>query len=323
MEYSISMPRTILLTGATGFIGSHVLEALVGEGHTVCIVVRESSDTRRIDHLLDHPQIKRYGDSILELRRLFMEQTIDCVFHLATKYIKFHKTTEEVEDLVNSNVTFPSVLLDLMREYGVKKIITTGTFFEYDLTRNGVLTETSPLKPYNFYARTKLMFDDVARDYAEQYGMACVHFRLFAPYGPKDNEKLIPCIIQKFLAGQEVQLTPGEQQWNFTYVGDIVEAYMAALEFLFNNEATKSSSATSWYEVFNIGQTEVMSIRKLVETVEQKLGVTGLVKFDKPYPPDEIFFAACDGKKALEKLGWQARTSIEEGLEKTINFYRK
>ncbi len=306
--------KTILVTGATGFIGSQLLHALLDTGFKVCIIKRKESGTWRIAEALTHQNIKVYGDEVGEIKRAFSEQIIDCVVHLAAKYIKQHSQADDVRDLITSNVVFPSTLLEVMREFNVRSIVTTGTFFEYDLQGNNKLTETSPLKPYNLYARTKLLFDDVARDYVTTYGFSCVHLRLFAPYGPKDNEKLMHYLIRNLLSGQAIKLTPAEQQWNFTYVDDIVAAYVQAINFCLKMKGG--------HEVFNIGNTEAVSIKTVVGIIEKKLAVSGLVSYDKPYQQNEIFYAVCDGLKAKEQLGWTAATSISDGLEKTINYYR-
>ncbi len=307
--------RAVLLTGVTGFIGSHLLTALIENGSTVCAVVRKQSNTWRIAPPLGHPLVKVYSDEIGDLRRAFTEQTIDCVLHLATKYIKHHTTTAEEQEMIAANVTFPTTILDLMREYSVRHIVTTGTFFEYDLAGRATLTESSPEKPYNFYARTKLLFDNVVKEYVKKYEFSAVHLRLFAPYGPKDNEKLIPFLIKSFLKKQPVHLTPAEQQWNFTYVGDIVEAYLSAMEFC--------CGLNGGYEMFNIGATRAVSVKTVVEILERILATPGMVSYDKPYPPDEIFYANCDGKKAERLLGWKAQTDIETGLKKVVEYYRE
>lgn len=307
--------HNVLLTGATGFIGSQLLEALLKAGHAVSIVVRKQSDTHRIAHILGNPNVRVYSDEVSDLRRAFIEKKIAAVVHLAGKYIKAHTKAEEVDDMMRSNVVFPAVLLDLMREYGVQKIVNTGSFFEYELTSHEPLTETSSLKPFNLYARTKSLFDEVAKDYTVNFGFSCVTLRLFAVYGPGDNEKLMAFLIKNFLTKKQIALTKSEQQWNFTFVHDIVEAYVKAVEY--------SVTMPAGYEVFNIGSTKAVSVKDVVQTLEHELAVSGLVSYDKPYLSDEIFYANCDGVKAAQKLGWTAKTSLVEGLKQTVAFYKK
>ncbi|HLD60846.1 MAG TPA: NAD-dependent epimerase/dehydratase family protein, partial [Patescibacteria group bacterium] len=138
------------------------------------------------------------------------------------------------------------------------------------------------------------------------------YLRLFGPYGPDDNDKLVTFLVKSLRAHTPLTLTPGEQQWNFTYVGDIVEAFMKAIEFVSQPDGSS--------EVFNIGATETHSIKEVVETLEAVSGEHTEVSYTKPYPPNEIFYVNCDGLKAKQVLGWEARTSLRDGLRATWEF---
>lgn len=301
---------TILLTGATGFIGSHLLKKLLEQNYRVVAVVRPGSNTRRMQKHL--PQIKTCANDVASLRVLFSTTPIDTVVHLATTYYKQHTTAEEAAVMLETNVTLPATILDLMRECGVKKFIAAGTFFEYDLSERRLLNETAPLRPYNFYAKTKQLFHEVMDYYSQTYDIRTAYLRLFSPYGPDDNDKLVTFLVKSLRSHTPLTLTPGEQQWNFTYVGDIVGALIKAIGFLARPDSTS--------EVFNIGATETHSIKEVVKTLEEVSGEQTEVSFTKPYPPNEIFYVNCDGIKAKQVLGWEAQTSLREGLEATWNF---
>jgi nucleoside-diphosphate-sugar epimerase len=303
---------TILLTGANGFIGSHLLKALLAENYRVLITTRQESDNSRITGLL--PKVKIYGTDINDLRKAFSEQKIDCVIHLAANYLKNHTHAEEVTTLLNSNVVFPATILDLMREYGVRSFINTGTFFEYDLKEKKILTEKSPIQPFNMYAESKILFSELTQNYTKQYGLSTVYLRLFAPYGPSDNDKLIVSLIKNLMAKKSIQLSPSEQEWNFTYVSDIVEAYLLAIKYV--------CVVKPGYEIFNIGINETVKVKTVAEIIEKELGLNGLVDYDKPYAKNEIFYANCSAKKASKLLNWKAKISIDQGLRLTVDYYR-
>ena len=182
------MIKNILLTGATGFIGSHLLEALVNNGNKVVITKISGSDTTRIDHLLK--KVKSYDSDKIDLEKMFLETRIDCVIHLATNYIKSHKSEAEVELMLDSNVKFPTILAELCIKHKVGSFINTGTFFEYKM-KDSPIKEGDPIDPYNFYASTKVAFNNIIKFYAKHFGLKVMDFKLFAPFGEKDNEKLV------------------------------------------------------------------------------------------------------------------------------------
>lgn len=211
----------IFLTGATGFIGSHILTRLIKENHQVFIFLRDNSDMWRIQELLNDSNIKKvYSD---DLEEYFKTDTPDTVIHLATCYKKHH-TPQDIGEMVASNIDFPTRILQLSKDFGVKSFINTGTFFEIDFENGDTIDELYREKAYNLYAATKLAFKQMCHYYHEYGDINILNFILFSPYGEKDNEKLIPTVIKKLLRDEEMSLV--DQNLCFTYVRDIVEAYI-------------------------------------------------------------------------------------------------
>ncbi len=124
------MSKTVLLTGATGFIGSHLLEELINQNYEVIILKRSFSNTWRIDHLLDN--ITFYDIDKVPIENIFDNHEINYVVHLATYYKKTHEYND-IEEMMESNITIPTKILEQMRLHSVEYFINTGTFFEYDL----------------------------------------------------------------------------------------------------------------------------------------------------------------------------------------------
>lgn len=307
------MARTIALTGAAGFIGSHLTRVLLEGGDTVVALVQPGSSTHRLHPLAQHKRLVVADTTPESLYSLFQSHHIDCVVHLAALYIKQHTTPAEAAALVESNVVFPTRLLDTMRAAGVRHIITTGTFFEYDTSGSLPLSETAPIKPYNVYAATKEAFATIVQNYVDQYDFSAVHLRLFAPYGPHDNEKLIFALIRACQQREPFEMTRGEQSWSYTYVEDIAAAYVRAIDFLLTQHPA--------YEVFNIGRSETVTLRTIAETIERLMGTKHTVTYTKPYAANEIMHAACDAGKAARLLGWQATTPLAVGLRRTIESF--
>lgn len=305
------MIKTVLLTGATGFIGSHLLERLLEEGYKVVALKRSFSDTWRIEKLLGQTKFYDVDKSGLELP--FKENKIDCVAHLAGTYVKKHKTVADVEGLVDNNIRFPSRICQLCVQHGVKYFINTGTFFEYDIS-NRPIREDDRKQPYNLYAALKLAFSELLNFYAHEYDFKTIDFKLSATFGEKDNEKLIVFLIKSLLNGAEIEMSGGEQRWNFTYVKDIVQAYIRALENFDKIEE---------YESFNVGYSEAYSIREVAEKLEK---IAGDKKFRiawgaKPYIENEIFYANCDNSKVKRVLKWEPVFNIDSGLAATYKYY--
>jgi len=301
------MPETILLTGATGFLGSHLLEALLARGYQVVILKRSFSDTWRINHLLN--RVKSYDLDRDATGKAFKDQQIDVVIHLATYYRKFD-SGEKISEMFNANVAFPVELIEHGIRHGLKGFINTGTFFEYDCKILPVKEDT-PIKPFNLYAKTKIAFENILKTYSER--IYTTTLRLFSPYGEKDNAKLIPIIIQKALKEESIELSDGLQKLDFIYSKDIVSAYLKVLEHV--------SDFSRVHQVFNIGSGFPTSVREVVSILEQQLKFPIKKIWGKPSKTDiPIVFA--DITKAKKQLGWAPIYSIQQGLEMTIKYYK-
>ncbi len=301
--------KTILLTGATGFIGSHVLEALLEAGNEVTIVKRSNSNTWRINHLLD--RVNSYDVDVTLLNEVFAGHSFDTIIHLATMYRKFDAKGHDVNEMIQSNISFPTDLLENGVRNGVKFFINTGTFFECDCSDLPV-NETAAVKPFNFYAKTKIAFEAVLATYSNQINIRTL--RLFSPYGGKDNDKLIPMIIKKSLSNEQLELSDGLQKLDFIYTDDIVDAYLKALDSMKEGHVN--------YRVYNIGSGIGVSVREIVSIVEQQLGRTINKKWGAPSAVDfPVVFA--DITRAASELGWSPKTSVHGGIFKTIQYYKE
>lgn len=306
---SISKKSSILLTGATGFLGSHILDKLVENGYNVAILKRSWSDTWRIDCLID--QIKIFNLDLISLEEIFQSIKPEYVIHLATLYSKFDSGAD-MDNMYKSNVSFPADLLEIGAKYGLKGFINTGTFFEYDCTQQPI-NENNPIKPFNLYAQTKLDFELILKSYSEKMNINT--FRIFSPYGERDNNKLIPMLIQKALSKQTIQLSDGMQKLDFIYALDVADAYIGALKVMLLKENLSS------YNVYNLGSGIPISVREVVSVVEQNLGEHVDVVWGDPSTVD-IPIAYADLSKIKKELSWFPSYSIHQGMANTIEYYR-
>jgi len=306
---SISKKNLILLTGATGFLGSHILDKLVKNGYNVAILKRSWSDTWRINHLLS--QIKVFNLDLTSLEEVFQSIRPEYIIHLATSYSKFDSDAD-LDSMHKANVLFPVELLEVGVRHGLKGFINTGTFFEYDCSQQPV-NEDSPISSFNLYAQTKLDFELILKSYAGQININT--FRLFSPYGERDNNKLIPMLIQKALSKQEIQLSDGMQKLDFIYAVDVSNAYMKALKVMLLKEELGS------YNIYNLGSGIPTSVREVVSVIEQNLGEHLNVAWGEPSTID-IPIAYADIFKIKKELLWTPGYSIHQGIANTIDFYR-
>ena len=317
MGYGImkNLTNRVLVTGATGFIGSQLTQRLIRGGFEVGIIKRENSNIWRIKDLSD--KIVTYDVDLrdtLEVSKAISRFRPDVIFHLATYYAVEHEP-QEVSLLVDTNVLGTVNLLETAKESMVKLFVNTSSCFVYEESENK-LRENDQLSPLNLYALTKLQAEQACSFYAENYGLKAITFRLFPPYGPADRERrLIPYVIKSLLDGERLKLTTGMQRWDFVYVGDIIEAYFKLLNV--PNLPTK-------HEIFNIGTEKAVSVREVVSRIKEIVG--GELEPDWgaiPHRKNEVWFTCADLSKTENFLRWQPKIQIlGEGLEFTVKWYK-
>ena len=301
--------KTILVTGATGFIGSHIVEKLVQENYKVIILKRSFSNIWRIKDFLH--KLVVYDIDKIALEEIFKQNNIDIIIHLATFYKKSH-AFNDIDDIISANISFPTKIVDLAVKYGVSFFINTGTYFEFDPSLLPI-RETSAKKPFNLYSATKIAFEDVLKYYSYSHGLKVVNMIIYYPYGEKDNEyRLIPTILKKAFFSEEILLSEGFQKLDLIYVKDITEAYLRAI---------RNKEILSEFEYFNIGCGFPYSVREIISLLEELLSIKLKVKWGRP--SKDITLSYADISRAEKILKWQPKFSLKQGLEKTINYYRE
>ncbi|SFH78304.1 Nucleoside-diphosphate-sugar epimerase [Pseudomonas guineae] len=286
--------KTILLTGATGFLGSHLLEALLKEGYSVVILKRSTSHTYRIQHLLD--RLKTYDIDRLPLEQAFKDQRIDAVMHTACSY---GRNGQDAHEVAETNLLFGLRLLDAATAFNIN------TFFN---------TDTLLPKYLNAYALSKNQFCEWLRQRSNQ--VQVVNLKLEHMYGPKDDQtKFVPWLIGQLEQGVErIPLTEGQQLRDFIYIDDVVAAYMLTL--------AKAVQLVEWNE-FDVGTGKLIAVRDFVTAIHSAFSKNqGICKSelgfgDIPLREGEMMTVELDNT-ALINLGWSAQVSIEHGIAKTI-----
>lgn len=306
------MTKNLLVTGATGFIGSHLLEELLKNNYEVILLKRSFSDNWRIEHLLNNSKIdlKVYEIDKIKLGTIFDENEISGILHLATYYKKYH-SNYDISPMIKSNIYFPIDLLNLAVSNNLEFFINTGTFFEYD-TSMVPINENSNLNPFNFYAKTKIAFESYLKYYSSEKEINTSTMKIFSPYGPRDEEKkIIPHLIISLLKKNPIELSQGLQKLDFVYVKDITRAYLKLIENINNFDS---------YETFNIAGGFPYSIREIVSILEEITSSPLDKKWGEGIENENIIFSDINKSKAY--LNWAPEYTINEGLKETINYYR-
>lgn len=306
---------TILMTGATGFIGSHLLKRLLNLKYRIIVFKRPVSNLGRLSNFIN--KIKFYNiDENTNFDEIFLKNKINIIIHLAAKYSKEDKDQKTKSQMDKINIEIPKKILVSAIKHNVKGFINTGTFFEYSLNTKKPIDEETLIKPYNYYTITKIKFEKILKKLIKDTKIKAVTLKLFSPYGENDNDKIVPLIIKSFIINKKLSLTKGNQKLAFTYVQDVVNAFELAINHIVNEDFN--------YEVFNIGSNKSYSLKQVVSYIKNISKKSGQIEFGKIHnKKDENLDIHCNSMKAKYKLKWSNKTDLITGLTRTYNFYKR
>jgi nucleoside-diphosphate-sugar epimerase len=291
--------RRALLTGASGFIGSHLLGSLHEDGWAVGVIARPRSARA----LQANPRVSacfRYTGKTAQLSAAVEEFRPDVVFHLASLFLAQHRT-EDVDALVEANVLFGTQLLEGMHRAGADRLVNAGTSWQ-----NGSGARYDPL---NLYAATKQAFEDIVQYYVVAAGLKCTTLRLFDSYGPRDTrKKVLRILLDTLRTGETLGMSPGRQVIDLVHVDDICRAFRHAGTKVMAQKRAGSS-------VYAVSGGQRMSVREVVATLEKAAGRKIAVEFGvRPYREREAM-VPWDGP-ALP--GWKPKITLLDGFRKLL-----
>lgn len=283
----------ILLTGSTGYLGSHLARAFIAEGHDVIALKRQTSSLRRLAGI--EGRLNFYDVENLDLAKPFQELgPIDAVVHTATCY---GRAGESAGEVFETNSAFPLRLLQAAILFNIGTFINTDTI----------------LNPYlNAYSLSKKQFAEWGRQLSADKKMRFLNIRLEHMYGPDDDaSKFTTWIMEQCLENvSEIKLTPGEQQRDFIYVDDVVSAY----QLLVNQR----NSLEANYLSVDLGSGKPVSIKEFASLVCQLSNSKSKLKFGAlPYREYEITHSCAD-LDLLNRLGWCPRVSLDAGIQRIL-----
>lgn len=312
--------KVVLITGASGFIGSHLTERLVSVGAKVRAFVRYNSrnDWGNLEFLPDSIRNKIeiiVGDIQDPFSVKKAVEGSEIVFHLAS-LIAIPYSYKAPQSYVTTNVVGTVNVMQACRELGVEKIIHTSTSECYGTARYVPIDENHPLQGQSPYSASKIGADMIAESFYRSFGLPVCIIRPFNTYGPRQSARaVIPTIISQILSGNSVRLGNLTPTRDLNYVGDTVEGFLKVAE-----------SPNSMGEVINIGSGEEISIGELVTKIMKLIGrEVDVISEEERIRPQksEVERLVCDNTKAKKLLGWYPTVSLEDGLSKTIEWIKR
>ena len=294
-----ALGQRALVTGGTGFIGSHLVEHLRAAGWVIHMLVRPDGEhmARPSAGVHIHPYRGQTADVIEAMER----SRPDVVFHLASLFLAQH-TAQQIVPLIETNVLLGVQLLEAMSGAGVKSLVNTGTSWQH--------FHSDSYLPVNLYAATKQAFEDILAYYVDAEGIHAVTLSLFDSYGPGDTRnKLLRLLLDCLETNGELQMSTGEQVLDLVHVDDLCEAFLHAARLVRDPKHPPMAC-------YAVSGGERMSLREIVATLEQTAGHTLRIDWGaRPSRPREVM-RLWDGPAMP---GWQPRIKLVDGLKALLN----
>jgi UDP-glucose 4-epimerase len=301
----------LLVTGGAGFIGSHIADALIENGHDVTIV-----DSLLMGRMENVPKAARFHLMDIrasEIDRVFDLGRFDAVFHLAAQ-MDVRKSVEDPLYDAGVNVLGSLNLIRSAVRTGVKKVVFASTGGAvYGEQEAFPCDETHPTRPVSPYGITKLCVEKYLFYFAREFGLTYTVLRFANVYGPRQNPHgeagVVAIFASRLLAGgQPVINGDGKQTRDYVYVGDVVQANLKALDHPGN-------------DVFNVGTGIETDVNRIFGLLNRLAGGKASEQHG-PAKPGEQARSVISHRKAADVLGWEPRVGLEEGLKRTIDYFR-
>jgi len=302
-----------LVTGASGFIGAHLVARLLSEGSHVTVLARPSS--RLPAEWRDRVRVVVCDDFSESSLRGLLDTPIEAVFHLAAYGVK--PNHRDIDEMLRLNVELPAALVRLCSEWRARMVM-AGTFSEYrSPSTRALLSEDSPLEQGKLYGSSKAAGGLTARAIANSSGTAFRLLRLFKVYGAGEApHRLLPALVRGLAKRQRVAISSGTQVLDFVYIDDVVEAMLRA-----DAHCRGEGGIATW----NVATGRAHSVREFAESVAQAMdadvsllgfGAIAMRKDDEPWlvgSPDLL----------RAELGWQPSIALEDGVRAAVAALRR
>jgi UDP-glucuronate 4-epimerase len=308
-----------LVTGGAGFIGSHLVERLLVEGHRVICFDNfddfydPARKRRNLAPALRQPSFRLVEGDLRDpavLKKIFQEEKIDVVAHLAAR-AGVRPSIQDPLLYADVNIRGTLNLLEACRKNGVRRIVFASSSSVYGNNPKVPFAETDSVdNPVSPYAATKKAGELLCYTYHHLYGLDIACLRYFTVYGPRQRPEMAIHLFTRLIhQGKTVSLFgDGSSRRDYTYIDDAISGTMGAL------------SREHGYEIYNIGESQTISLSELLRAIEEQTGEKALVK-NLPAQPGDVERTFADIRKAQERLGYQPRTDIHTGLARFVRWF--
>ncbi len=312
---------TIMVTGCAGFIGSHVVDRLLGMGENVVGIdnfdpfYEPSIKVKNIQHNMNNYNFTFYRSDIREsseLKKIFNKNEIDTVIHLAAR-AGVRPSIENPLLYEDVNIKGTINLLEFSREHGIENFVFGSSSSVYGVNEKIPFSEEDPVeKSISPYAASKKACETFCYTYHHLYGIPMACLRFFTVYGPRQRpEMAIHRFTRLIDQGKDIEMYgDGTSRRDYTYISDIVDGITAAI------------FKKLGYEIINLGNSETVALHDLIHLIEENLGKRARIK-QLPDQPGDVPITYADISKAKKLLGYNPHVSIGEGIEKFVHWYRE
>ncbi len=296
----------ILVTGATGFVGPHLIRRLSAK-HEVAVLLRPQARTQRLAGINPAPKQLVWDGVATSLAPLLETFHPDAVMHLATSFFGSVHKTEDIDAMIDGNVRFPSVLVDAMVKIGCKNLISTGSIAQH--------CNNATYAPLNLFAASKQAFADILTYFINVGGLGrAVTVELADTFGPDDpRTKLLQMLMKSAASGEALGMSPGGQHVDFTHVDDVVSAFERALELVF--ELPMGQQRT-----YAVRSNKPMTVKAFVELFNSINTKPAKVEWGKRNYHGPEFLTPWQQGEMLP--GWKPTISLQDGLTALLKTQR-
>ena len=290
---------TILITGATGYIGRRLTGFLAAKGHTIHALCRNDASQ---DLSNENITIEALSET-RSLSNIFAETVFDEVIHLATFYT--HDSSNDIDKLIDSNISLGISLIELMLKQGCRKLINTTTCAEF--------SSEGKYQPNSLYAASKYAYRCMSEYYSNCHDLKVIDLVLYDNYGPEDpRRKIITLLCDHIGSSKAIELSPGDQYLNLVYIDDTVRAIAKARD-CFDNDLTNNNRAQ-----FCVAPDEPITLKQLASEIETVAGnKINALWGAKPYRENEIM-TPWRGKNVPH---WSANTPLHQGIKSLLQTF--